>query len=1068
MAEQNILVRVGADISNLTSNLNRASSQVAQFVRNTEAGFQALGAVGRTVAAMGAVTAAGLGGAVKSAADFDTAIRKAGAIAGASAQEFEAMKAAAIDLGANTSKSAKEVANAMTELAAKGFDANQVIAAMPGIIKAAEASGEDLALVSDTVTSALNAFRMEASEANKVADIMAMTANKSAAGIWDMQYAFKYAAPVASQLGISIEELASATGIMADAGIKGEQAGTTLRAALLRLVDPPREASNQLKALGVNVKDQNDNFKSLQQIIGELGQSMEGMTETQKAAALSTIFGTEALSGMMVLLNAGPDAIGEFTTALENSEGAAAKTAKQMKEGIGGAWERMKGSIESAAISIGYVLVPAVTKLANGIAKLVNWFNGLSDGTKKYLVYGAALSAGLAVMLGFILIILGAIPGWIAGFQAIAGLLGVTAGALFKTIAIISGVVGAIILLVSILVIAYNECEWFRNVVNKSWEWIKNATKSMVDSVVAGFGIFVAWLKQTASTISSNFLPTLQSLWDKTKEIFGKFASFVAPILENVTGKVKGFGTELKDAFTKALNLDFSGIANVIAKFIPSIIGLLLGGIPRLIIVGTNMISAIANGMGLTVPQLMDKIVGFITNMINTFVAALPQFLDMGIQLIVGILDGILSQIPTFIDIITQLITTLTDTLTVMIPQLTDAGIQILTALINGIVTALPQILTAGIQVITALIEAIVAMLPTIITAGIGILIALINGIIQSLPQIIDAGITVITALIEGIISVLPALIDAAILLITSVADMLIQNLPVIIEAGIKILLALIDGIMKILPQLINAAIKLIIAIFNALIANLPKIIDAGVKLVMALINGLIKVLPQLVSAAIKLALMLIQTLIRHAPQILQAGVQLIKALVRGLISMLGQVVSSAVKIGKGIFDNIKKVNLLQVGKDIISGLARGISSMASSVMNKAREIASGITRTIKSALKIKSPSRVMKQLGEYTGEGFAIGLNSMIDATKKAANELADSAMPSLQYDVPSVGAMATQLLGRVEVAQPQQANSRPIVITNVWEVDGYELARVTEPYLDARQAQNFTIRSYMNGNRG
>jgi hypothetical protein len=264
MADQNILVQVGADISNLTSGLTRAARQVASFGNTVQGGLteaaraagvyrdaqgrlrdvngrfisdterirlginsaadsyrsfanaaDSIGAIGRGLSVMGIALAAGLGGAVKSAADFDTAIRKAGAIAGASASELDDMKKAALDLGATTSKSAKEVANAMTELAAKGFDANQTIAAMPGIIKAAEASGEDLALVSDTITSALNAFRMEASEANKVADVMAMTANKSAAGIADMQYAFKYAAPAAAQLGISMEELAAATGIMA-------------------------------------------------------------------------------------------------------------------------------------------------------------------------------------------------------------------------------------------------------------------------------------------------------------------------------------------------------------------------------------------------------------------------------------------------------------------------------------------------------------------------------------------------------------------------------------------------------------------------------------------------------------------------------------------------------------------------------------------------------------------------------------------------------------------------------------------------------------------------------------
>jgi TP901 family phage tail tape measure protein len=1009
MAEQNIQVQVGADISGLTRAMTAASRSVTSFVRDTQAGFTALGDVGKVVTGFGIAVAAGLGVSVKKAADFDTAIRKAGAIASASAKELESMRKAALDLGASTSKSASEVAVAMTELAAKGFNANQTIAAMPGIIKAAEASGEDLALVSDTITSALNAFHMEASEANKVADIMAMTANKSAAGIADMQYAFKYAAPAAAQLGISMEELAAATGIMANAGIKGETAGTTLRMAMLRLVKPPKQAQKALDKLGISVTDQNGKFKSLQTLIGELKVGMEGMTEAQKMASIGAIFGAEAMSGMMTLISNGPEAIGEFTAALENSEGMAAKTAEQMKAGIGGALERLSGAIESLVISIGDQLVPYVIILADFLAKVANKFNSLSDATKKFLVVGAALTALFALFIGPILIFIGLLPSIITWFGSVATMFGVTSKALALLLLKFTLITGAIILIVSALYIAYNEVEWFRNGVNAAWAWIVNTTKWLAEQTGIAFQKMVEWTKKTAEAFMTNIGPALESLKQKFIDVFGEISSFLVPIFGGIAEKMKNFGGEISGAFGKMMNLDFSGVAEIAAKFLPSLIGYLLGGIPRLIIIGVNIIKAIADGMGLTVPELMTKVVESITGMIDTFVANLPMFLEAGVQIITGILNGILSQIPTLIGFITQLVNVITETLTTILPQLTTAGTQILTTLVLGIVVALPQLITAAIEIFTTLLNAIIAALPLIITAGIEVLMALIGGIIQALPMIIEAGFTLVTSLISGIISMLPQLIDVALLLIISVVQLLIENLPAIIDAGVQILMALIDGLIKILPMLIDTAIKLVFAIVDALIANLPAIINAGVQLVMALINGLIKILPMLITTAIKLAISVIKAIIDHLPQILKAGADLVLALIKGLVSIIGQLISAAFSIGSTIIKEIGKVDLWQVGKDIISGLIKGIGSMASAVWNKAKEIANGVGNAIKKALDIHSPSRVLMELGEYTGEGFVNGIKSMIKDVGKISNTMAMAAIPdmpavSLAYDVPKL----------------------------------------------------------------
>lgn len=209
--QENIIVQIGANITQFQNALNSASGDLQKFGNGmTSFGTSMAKGFGAATVAVGGAIAL----TVNKFAEFDTSMRKAGAIAGASASELDAMKASAIDLGAKTSKGAQEIAVAFSELAAKGFDANQVMAAMPGIISASEASGEDLALTADTVSSALNIWALEAGEAGRVADVLAMSANVSAAGIDDLGYVLKYAGGPAAALGISLEEVAAAAGIM--------------------------------------------------------------------------------------------------------------------------------------------------------------------------------------------------------------------------------------------------------------------------------------------------------------------------------------------------------------------------------------------------------------------------------------------------------------------------------------------------------------------------------------------------------------------------------------------------------------------------------------------------------------------------------------------------------------------------------------------------------------------------------------------------------------------------------------------------------------------------------------
>lgn len=524
-----LAVRIGADLSGFEKSMkefNKTWGKLGQQV--SQAGQQ----IGTTFTAAGGAIAAGLGLAVNKAMDFDSQMSRVSAISQATESDFQALRQTALDLGASTSKSATEVAQGMELMAAKGYDAQQVIAAMPGVIAAAEASGEDMALVADTVSSALNAWGMEASEASHVADVLAQSANSSAAGVEDLQYSFKYAAPMAKQLGITMEELAAATGIMADAGMKGEQAGTTLRMAFIRLADPPKEARAALENLGITVTDANGKFLPMIEIIRQFQQKLSGLSDAQKIAAMSTIFGAEAASGMLNVIDAGPKKFSELVVGLANADGQAKKTADVMKDNLKGSLQELSGAAETAQISIGGALSPAITVLADGLSGLVNWFNQLSPGTQKFIAIGAALVAILFLVvgaLGFVAAGLGVLVTleWAAILPILA-----MVGAFLLIIAVVAVVVAVIINywdeIVKYLGIAW---QWLKDTAVGVWESIKQTAIIVWEALKAFFVGLWNSIVQITTTIWNGIVSFFQGAWDRIVGIFQAVWNVIGPLI---------------------------------------------------------------------------------------------------------------------------------------------------------------------------------------------------------------------------------------------------------------------------------------------------------------------------------------------------------------------------------------------------------------------------------------------------------------------------------------------------------------------------------------------------------
>lgn len=447
------------------------------------------------------------------------------------------------------------------------------------------------------------------------------------------------------------------------------------------------------------------------------------------------------------------------------------------------------------------------------------------------------------------------------------------------------------------------------------------AMSSTVWLVAAAIVVAVVALNRLWKT-NEGFRDSVISSWNAIKakgiEVFGWIADFIAPVINIIVAKF----TELSSAIKAAFSGDFSQLGAIFKAILPSIMGMLVGGIPGLIIAASRFIPAIIQGISSNTGTLTAAIGNIADLIVNFLTYQLPKVIQAGSLIIVKLVHGIATALPIF----------------------ATAIINIVNMVIPLIVTLLPILVQAGIQILEALITGIVQILPLLVTTITSLLLTIVNLIITQLPVLIQAGIQVLMALIDGIVQALPLLINAIVLLVTSILTALINNIPLIINAGIQILQALITGIVTLLPVLIEAAINLILQIVNALIANLPKIIAAGIQILTALIDGIIQVLPLLIQAALTLILALANGIIQNLPLILNAGIQIIEMLIKGIISLVSQLMSTVKsQIIDPLLNHFKGMSLLEIGKELILGLAKGITSALGVVVDAAQAIWQGI-----------------------------------------------------------------------------------------------------------------------------
>lgn len=358
--------------------------------------------------ALGAITTAiaGIGTyAIKVGSDFEAGMSKVQAISGATGEEIDKLTEKAKEMGQKTKFSATESAEAFQYMAMAGWKTEDMLNGIEGIMNLAAASGEDLASVSDIVTDALTAFGLQAKDSGHFADVLAKASSNSNTNVGLMGATFKYVAPIAGSMKYSVEDTAVAIGLMANAGIKGEQAGTALRSMLTRLVKPPKEAADALKKLNISAKNSDGTMKPLSQTLQELRKKFSKLNDSQKASYASSIAGTEAMSGMLAIVNASDSDFDKLTASINNADGASKEMADTMNDNVKGATTLLKSNIESVGIKIYDKIKDPLKKLINEISKYVskiptmlknvyNWVNKNRDALKAVVKVVASLTAG--------------------------------------------------------------------------------------------------------------------------------------------------------------------------------------------------------------------------------------------------------------------------------------------------------------------------------------------------------------------------------------------------------------------------------------------------------------------------------------------------------------------------------------------------------------------------------------------------------------------------------------------------------------------------------------------------
>ncbi len=521
--------------------------------------IDAFGTVKKVAAVAFSAVGAGATFAAKKGMDFEAQMSKVGAISGASASDLQKLTDKAKEMGIKTKFSATEAGQAFEYMAMAGWKTGDMMNGVSGIMNLAAASGEDLGTTADIVTDALTAFGMSAKDSGEFADVLAQASSNANTNVGLMGETFKYVAPVAGSLGYSAKDTAIAIGLMANSGIKASQAGTSLRAGLTNLVNPTDKIKASMDKYGISIKDSHGKMKSFRQVMVDLRNKLGGLDKATQAATVSQIFGKEAMSGWLAIINASPQDFDKLTNSIDNSSGAAQKMADKMNDNLKGQLTLLMSSLESMGIAFYEKFKKPLTEAVKGITDALNVLvsklnNGdLDNAIQTIGLLASTLGTTLVVIKGYNKV-MGIVEAFKAWKKATEGL---TLAQKILNITMVSNPLGLIIALIAGLVAGFiylwNTSEGFRNFWIGMWEGIKEAVGAAWEGIKGFFNETIPNTLESVKNWAVNIKDNVADWVSNTKDKIGNWAKSTKDSIKNWASenweKTKGFFSKTKEGF---------------------------------------------------------------------------------------------------------------------------------------------------------------------------------------------------------------------------------------------------------------------------------------------------------------------------------------------------------------------------------------------------------------------------------------------------------------------------------------------------------------------------------------
>ena len=788
--------------------LQQEAATTSTALSKIDVAGQKMEAVGNSIAGagkkmMGVTTVIGGVGvaAVKTAADFDSAMSQVAAVSGATGKDFDALRSKAREMGSKTKFSATEAAEAMNYMAMAGWKTEDMLGGIEGVMNLAAASGEDLATTSDIVTDALTAFGLSAKDSGHFADILAAASSNANTNVSMMGETFKYCAPIAGALGFSAEDTAEAIGLMANAGIKSSQAGTALRTIMNNLAGDVKISGKAIGDVTIATTNADGSMRDLSDILADCRSAFGNLTESEKAQAAESLVGKNAMSGFLALMNAGEDDIEKLSSAIDNCDGSAEKMAMTMQDNLAGQLTILKSQLQELAISFGDILMPAIRSIVSKLQGFVDKLNGMDEGTKRTIVTIALLVASIGPLLIIIGTTISKIGVAMQGFVKLAngvsklkvaiqggtGVLGKLGAALGGVSAPVLAVVAVIAVLVAAFVHLWRTNEGFRDAIIGTWNRIKDT--------ISGFCQGIVDRLNALGFQFTDIVDVLKTVWDGFCQIlapiFEGVFNHIANILSTVTGVITGildvfigiFTGNWSQAWTGVKEI-FSSIWDGISSFFTNILNV-IKGVADVVLgwfgtswneVWTN-IKTFFEGIWNGIVSFFTGIWETIKNVVQTGVMLIGSILEAAVdiitlpfrfiwenckEIIIAVWDAIKSKVTTVIHAVASVISTVMNAIKTVFTTVWNAIKTVVTTVVNAIKSVVTTVFNAIKSTATTVWNAVKTAVTTPVNAIKSTVTSVFNSVKSTVTSIFNGIKSTATSVWNGIKSAITTPIEAA------------------------------------------------------------------------------------------------------------------------------------------------------------------------------------------------------------------------------------------------------------------------------------------------------------------